>query len=216
MEQIQHHFPHFSKSTLQQLKDWSELLKDWNTKINLISRKDAENLIEHHLLHSLSIAKAIQFSPGTRVIDVGTGGGLPGLPLAIVFPDTHFTLVDSIGKKIRVIDDMADKLGLKNITTINARVETLKTKYDFILGRAVTALPRFIDWTNTLVRPGKRNSLKNGLLYLKGTAYQEELKDSHLKPSQVFDLSEWFPGDFFNEKFLLHFTAPILQRRNSR
>lgn len=179
------------------------LYTQWNSAINVISRKDIGNLYERHVLHSLSIAKLIKFTPGTRVLDVGTGGGFPGIPLAILFPETRFHLIDSIGKKVKVVSAIADALGLDNITCEQVRAEDLRSSFDFVVSRAVTDLPRFEQWVRDRIAAHSENTLKNGILYLKGEALSEELKNLKGKAS-VYPLSAFFEEDFFRFKVLVH------------
>lgn len=179
------------------------LYTHWNSAINVISRKDIGNLYEHHVLHSLSIAKLILFTPGTRVLDVGTGGGFPGIPLAILFPDTRFHLIDSIGKKIKVVSAIADALGLDNVTCEQIRAEDLRSHFDFVVSRAVTDLPRFEHWVRNRIAAHSENTLKNGILYLKGETLPEELKSLKGKAS-VYPLSDFYTEDFFRSKVLVH------------
>ncbi len=209
LKKIPRYFPELEKDKLQKLEHYKQLLNEWNQAINLVSRKDMENLEERHLLHSLAIAKAIRFVPSSRVLDIGTGGGLPGIPLAILFPDTHFHLIDSIAKKIKAVESMADELGLENVLAEQRRAETLKSKYDFITARAVTASKKLIDWGEKLISGRELNELGNGFLLLKGGQLTEELQTIRM-PVKVIPLSDYFEEDFFNEKFLIH----ISKRRN--
>lgn len=179
------------------------LYKEWNEKINVISRKDIENLYVHHVLHSLAIAKIISFLPGTIVIDAGTGGGFPGIPLAILFPEARFILTDSIRKKIRVVEAITAELGLDNCEPRNIRLEELKDKGDFVVCRAVTELPVLLKWTEKNIVPGGRHSLENGLLALKGGELSDEV--SKIKKEVVtYNLSDHFSEDFFQTKRLVH------------
>ena len=204
MHAVTETFPDFPPSAISRFAQWETLMRDWNSRINLISRQDIDHLVDHHLLHALALTRFVTFSAGARVLDVGTGGGLPGIPLAIVFPEVEFTLVDSVGKKIRAVQDMAGQLGLSNVSARQVRVETMKGRFDYVLGRAVTALPRFIDWTHHLLGPGQAGSVANGWLYFKGTAWREELKSSDRQPDHIYNLSEISADPFFQEKFLLH------------
>jgi 16S rRNA (guanine527-N7)-methyltransferase len=181
----------------------SELYLEWNLRINVISRKDVENLEIHHILHSLSIAKLFSFKPGTKVLDVGTGGGFPGIPLAIFFPEVEFTLVDSIAKKIRVVEEIRRKLGLKNVNSRNERIENTPGKYDYITGRAVSSLPELCRLLLGKIEGHNRNSSPNGLIYLKGGEFQEEL-ESLQASYRLFDLSDYFTELFFETKKLIH------------
>ena len=200
-------FPKLSDENWDKLIQYSELLKEWNTKINLVSRKDMDRLETKHIAHCLTITHFLRLMPKTRILDVGTGGGLPGIPLAICYPQAQFTLMDSIGKKVMVVDDMVKRLDLKNIEIQRGRVEELPTKrtYDFIIGRAVTALPTFFGWVNNKIRKGARNSPANGILYLKGGDYTEELKTSGLHPAKIWNLYELLPQAELGEKYLIHF-----------
>lgn len=204
METIEKYFPDLSEAQRQQFDALYPLYADWNTKINVISRKDIENLYLNHVLHSLSIAKLLSFQAGTRVMDVGTGGGFPGIPLAILFPETDFHLVDSIGKKIKVVNAVAEALQLKNVRTAHSRVEEIPEAFDFIVSRAVTDLPTFYQWVRKKVSRTSRNELANGILYLKGGDLTDELKALPVKAYYEYPISCWFSEDFFKEKKIIH------------
>lgn len=180
------------------------LYEDWNSKINVISRKDVEQLYERHILHSLGIAKVTGFAPGTRILDVGTGGGFPGIPLAIMFPDCEFTLVDSIGKKIKVVQEVASALNLKNVTALNARAENVPGKFDFVVSRAVTRLTPFYGWIKGKISTKNNNTFPNGVLYLKGGDLSDELNEFQgAYPKvlyKVWPLNTYFEEEFFDTK----------------
>ena len=200
-------FPELSTESWEQLKEYIALLREWNEKINLVSRKDMDRLETKHLAHCLTITNFLRLMPKAQVLDVGTGGGLPGIPLAICYPQARFTLMDSIGKKVMAVEDMVKRLNLKNVEIRRGRVEELpkKRSYDFIIGRAVSALPTFFGWVNNKIRKGARNSPANGILYLKGGDYSEELKTSGLHPAKIWNLDELLPQAKLGEKFLIHF-----------
>lgn len=200
---IQKYFPDLTEKQLKQFQQLGPLYAGWNEKINVISRKDIENIYLHHVLHSLGIAKVMQFKPGSSVLDVGTGGGFPGIPLAILFPHTHFHLVDSIGKKITVVKEVAKACGLTNIIAEQIRAEEIKTKYDFIVSRAVTRLKPFYIWIKDKVKPASVHELKNGVLYLKGGDLTEELAELK-KPYKLYNLSDYFAEDFFETKKVVY------------
>ncbi len=185
-----------------QFKALEYLYRDWNSKINVISRKNMDNLYEQHVLHSLGIAKVINFLPKADILDVGTGGGFPGIPLAILSPETNFHLVDSIGKKLKVVDAISNELKLKNIKTTHSRVENIDDKYDFIVSRAVTKMPDFVKWVKGKIKKDSKHSLKNGILYLKGGDLSEEL--SIYKNVKIFDLYDFFEEDFFSTKKVVY------------
>ena len=200
-------FPSLPKETWAQLREYTDLLREWNAKINLVSRKDMERLETKHLAHCLTITNFLRLMPKAQVLDVGTGGGLPGIPLAICYPQAKFTLMDSIGKKVMVVEDMVHRLGLKNVEIRRGRVEEMpkKRSFDFVIGRAVTALPTFFGWVNNKIRKGSRNSPANGILYLKGGDYSEELKSYGLHPAKIWKLDEIIPQAELGEKYLIHF-----------
>lgn len=199
VDSIFHYFPDLSEKQKDQFVKLFHLYKDWNEKINVISRKDIENLYINHVLHSLGIAKVITFKPGASVLDVGTGGGFPGIPLAILFPETQFHLVDSIGKKITVVNAVAESIGLKNIKGEQIRAEQIKSEYDFIVSRAVTRLKEFYQWMHRKTKKQSIHSIDNGILYLKGGDLDEELADLK-KLHQVYDLSNYFEEPYFETK----------------
>jgi len=203
MEAILKYFPDLKKKQINQLSQLGSLYEHWNEQINVISRKDIHLLYERHILHSLAIARLISFNAGTKVLDVGTGGGFPGIPLAILFPEVQFTLIDSIGKKIKVVNAVANELGLTNVQGIHTRVQDLNEKFDFIVSRAVTNLPDFLKWINGKTKSKSSNSLINGLLYLKGGDFEEELLQIK-KYYQVYPLSDWFEEEFFETKKLVY------------
>jgi 16S rRNA (guanine527-N7)-methyltransferase len=197
------YFPGLSPRQQQQFASLDTLYKEWNEKINVISRKDIDNLYVNHVLHSLGIARVIAFQPGAEVLDVGTGGGFPGIPLAILFPETRFHLVDSIGKKITVVKEVSQALGLTHVTAEQIRAEQLKHKYDFIVSRAVTQMKEFYGWVHNKVKKESMHSLDNGILYLKGGAVEEEM-DMLKKPYSVFDLHAYFTEEFFETKKVVY------------
>ena len=201
-ETIFEYFPNLSDIQKKQFALLEELYKDWNQKINVVSRKDIEELYLRHVLHSLGIAKIQGFKDGAEILDVGTGGGFPGIPLAILYPNVHFTLVDSIGKKIKVVNEVAEGLGLLNVTTINARVEEVSGHFDFIVSRAVAAMPTFVRWIKGKIKKESLHDRKNGILYLKGGDLSEELKD--YKTAEIFDLTAYFDHDFFETKKVVY------------
>ncbi|WP_411766447.1 16S rRNA (guanine(527)-N(7))-methyltransferase RsmG [Winogradskyella sp. A3E31] len=202
MELILKYFPNLSEHQIEQFSALEHLYKDWNTKINVISRKDIDELYLRHVLHSLGIAKVIEFSDDSSILDVGTGGGFPGVPLAILFPNCKFHLVDSIGKKLKVINGVAETLELNNIRTTHSRVEAIDETYDFIVSRAVTAMPEFTKWVKGKISKPQKNSLKNSILYLKGGDLTEELKQ--YKTVKAYLLSDYFEEDFFETKKVIH------------
>jgi len=202
-EPIRRRFPELQPDQLQRLERFHQLLEDWNAKVNLVSRTDVANIARRHLLHSLAIAKLAAFEPGTRFLDVGTGGGLPGIPLAIALPQCRFHLVDSVGKKIRVVQDAIDTLELKNASAEQVRAERLGGPFDFVLARAVTQLPVFMSWVRKLVRRPGYNPIANGVLYLKGGDWQAEAKGLTETP-QARPLEDLLPGAGFEDKVVLH------------
>lgn len=198
-----HYFPDLTATQKSQFVSLYDLYKDWNEKINVISRKDIDNLYINHVLHSLAIAKVVSFKPGAKILDVGTGGGFPGIPLAIMFPETHFHLVDSIGKKINVVKAVAEALGLKNVKAEQIRAEQIRDEYDFVVSRAVTRLKEFYGWVQKKVKKKSIHDLYNGILYLKGGDLNEELAELK-KPHQIFELSDYFKEEFFETKKLVY------------
>ena len=204
---IFHYFPDLSVNQKKQFNLLEEQYTFWNSQINVISRKDIDKLYLHHILHSLAIAKVITFLPGTKILDVGTGGGFPGIPLAILFPDTHFHLVDSIGKKIKVVSEVAKAIGLTNLTATHARAEQISDQFDFVLSRAVTQLKDFYPWIRFKFNSKSNHNLQNGVLYLKGGDLAEELKQSGLKNIVQYPIKESFSEEFFETKFVIYFPA---------
>jgi len=202
MELIQRYFPNLSDLQYKQLKALGELYTDWNAKINVISRKDMEHFYERHVLHSLAIAKVIQFKPETQILDVGTGGGFPGLPLAILFPEVSFHLVDSIGKKIKVVQEVSNALELTNLSAEHARAEQVSGQFDFVVSRAVTRLTEFYPWVQNKFNKKSFNDLDNGILYLKGVDLMEEF-DQLKKPYQLFSLKDYYTEEWFESKGLV-------------
>jgi len=203
MEIIEKYFTGLSAKQKSQFAALEAVYKEWNEKINVISRKDMENLYERHVLHSLGIAKVIRFKPQTSILDAGTGGGFPGIPLAILFPESVFLLVDSIGKKIKVVDEVIKTLQLPNVRAMNARMETVKWEFDFITCRAVTKLPEFLNWSKGKIVKKGFNDLPNGILYLKGGDLQDEI-GSLQRHFRVYELSKYFEEEFFETKKLVH------------
>jgi 16S rRNA (guanine527-N7)-methyltransferase len=202
MEIIHKYFKNLTETQIQQFNKLQEVYQDWNLKINVVSRKDIDELYVRHVLHSLGIAKIIQFKPGAKVLDVGTGGGFPGIPLAILFPETQFHLVDAIGKKIKVVDEVVAGLGLENVKTTHGRVEDVKDTYDFIVSRAVAHMETFVRWTKGKIAKKQNHGLKNGILYLKGGDLSEELKV--YTSATIYDLPNYFEEDFFETKKVVH------------
>lgn len=201
LELILQYFPEITSEQKKQFAELEVLYKDWNEKINVISRKDTDSLYEKHILHSLGIAKVMAFADGTKVLDIGTGGGFPGIPLAILFPNVQFTLVDSIGKKITVVKGVAESLGLKNVTAHHMRAEQLKEKFHFVVSRAVTQMPVFLTWLRGKFEKDQFNPKHNGVLYLKGGDLAEEL--AGLK-AEIFSLKNYFEGEFFDTKKVVY------------
>jgi 16S rRNA (guanine527-N7)-methyltransferase len=202
-EIILKYFPDLTEAQKTQFSKLFPLYKEWNEKINIISRKDIDNLYVNHVLHSLGIAKLTSFKPGAAVLDVGTGGGFPGVPLAILFPETAFHLVDSIGKKITVVKNVAEGIGLKNIRAEQIRAEQIKGEYDFIVSRAVTRLKEFYGWVHRKVKKESKHALYNGILYLKGGDLEEELAELK-KPHQLFELNAVFKEEYFETKKVVY------------
>lgn len=202
MELVLKYFPNLTEDQISKFKQLESLYKDWNLKINVVSRKDIDELYLRHVLHSLAIAKVISFADGTQIMDVGTGGGFPGIPLAIMFPNCNFHLVDSIAKKLKVVTEVAEGLGLTNVKTTHTRVEAVNETYDFIVSRAVAAMPTFVHWTKGKIAKKQNNSLKNGILYLKGGDLTEELKD--YTTIQLYNISDFYSEDFFETKKVVY------------
>jgi 16S rRNA (guanine527-N7)-methyltransferase len=203
MDKILKYFPALTEKQISQFAHLQELYVWWNNQINVISRKDMDNFYLHHVLHSLGIACVMPFADGTKVIDIGTGGGFPGIPLAIMFPETSFFLVDSIGKKIKVVNEIASAINLENVSTAHQRAEDVKQQFDFVVSRAVTALPEFLKWTQGKILSQNKNQLPNGLLYLKGGDLSDELSGVK-KKIQIFELKDYFAEDFFDTKKVVY------------
>jgi len=203
MQLIRKYFHHLDHVQSERFEKLLEIIPPINKKINIISRKDVDSLEERHILHSLAIAKKFSFDQNNSVIDVGTGGGFPGIPLAIMFPNTHFTLVDSIGKKIRIVLEIKNVLKLDNVTAIQERMENLEQTADYVVSRAVVSFPQLYNWSNKLIRPGSRNSMFNGLISLKGGALEEELKPFR-NQIEIVPISNWFEESFFSSKKIVY------------
>lgn len=203
MNIIKKYFPDLTHKQLEQFSALGDLYANWNEKINVISRKDIDQLYERHVLHSLGIAKVIRFEPGTSIMDVGTGGGFPGIPLAIMFPETRFFLVDSMAKKISVVNGVKDSLKLANVTAQQQRAEKINGQFNFVVSRAVTAFPKFVSLVRKKLDKSQKNKLANGILYLKGGDFDDELKPFK-NQFRVYQLSDYFEEDFFETKKLIH------------
>jgi 16S rRNA (guanine527-N7)-methyltransferase len=210
MEEILIQFPNLSESQIEQFTKLESLYHDWNAKINVISRKDIGELYTKHVLHSLAIAKIQRFEPGTYVLDVGTGGGFPGIPLAILFPETRFYLIDVILKKINVVKAVAEALALKNVKAEQLRAENVKGDFDFIVSRAVTNMPDFVSWVKGKTKKQNKHLLPNGILYLKGGDLTEELKD--FPKAKEYQISDFFSGEFFETKKVVHLPMKFIPK----
>ncbi|PWH81667.1 16S rRNA (guanine(527)-N(7))-methyltransferase RsmG [Algibacter marinivivus] len=202
MQLLLKYFPNLTEDQIEKFKQLESLYQDWNLKINVVSRKDIDELYMRHVLHSLGIAKVINFKDGTKLLDVGTGGGFPGIPLAILFPECSFHLVDSIAKKLKVVDEVVAGLGLTNVKTTHSRVEAIDDTYDFIISRAVAAMPTFVHWVKGKIAKLQNHELKNGILYLKGGDLSEELKD--YRTTTIYNLTDYFEEDFYETKKVVH------------
>ena len=203
MDIILKYFPELTERQREQFAALLPLYEEWNAQINVISRKDMEHFYEHHVLHSLAIAKVIRFASMSEVLDVGTGGGFPGVPLAIMFPDARFTLIDSIGKKIKVVNDVVERLGLKNTKAMQIRAEQLDGEYDFVVSRAVTTLGEFVPWVKKKISKSQYNKLDNGIIYLKGGDLTNELFPFRHKV-KTWDIGDWFDGEWFETKKVIY------------
>jgi len=208
MNEILKYFPDLTNKQIDQFKKLEELYQDWNAKINVISRKDMDSLYLKHVLHSLAIAKVVDFKPDSTILDVGTGGGFPGIPLAILFPKSNFYLVDSIAKKIKVVNEVANALGLKNVKAEQIRAEKAKGEFDFIVSRAVTKMDDFIKWVRKKTKKKHQHTIKNGILYLKGGDLTEELQN--FKNATIYPISDFYDEDFFETKKVVH--IPLKKR----
>lgn len=202
MELVLKYFPNLTEGQITKFKKLKALYEDWNLKINVVSRKDIDELYLRHVLHSLGIAKVMPFNKNAKILDVGTGGGFPGIPLAILYPGASFHLVDSIAKKLKVVDEVVAGLGLTNVKTTNSRVEDIQGSYDFIVSRAVAAMPTFVHWTKGKIAKTQNHSLKNGILYLKGGDLTDELQS--YKTATIYNLSDYFTEAFFETKKAVH------------
>jgi len=211
MEIIKKYFPDLNSVQLGQFSALGKLYREWNAKINVISRKDIDHLYERHVLHSLGIAKVIRFKPGTRIMDVGTGGGFPGIPLAVLFPETEFLLIDSIAKKIKVVEGVAATTGLKNVKAFQCRAEEVRGKFDFIVSRAVTAFPKFVSLVGPRVSASQCNELPNGILYLKGGDFVNELEPFKDRV-RLYKLSSFFSEEFFETKKVIYLNLKNYQK----
>jgi 16S rRNA (guanine527-N7)-methyltransferase len=203
MDKIRKYFPDLTAMQLEKFEALMPYYADWNSKINVISRKDFEHFYERHVLHSLAIAKVLRFKNGTEIVDVGTGGGFPGIPLAIMFPNVDFMLIDSIAKKIKVVSDVANNLQLNNVESAQIRFENLNRSFDFVVSRAVTDLPTFVKWTKNKIRKKGFNHIRNGILYLKGGDIKQEIKLTGRK-ARIYPVSDFFDEDFFKTKYVVH------------
>ena len=212
-EELKTTFPNIADDKWPVLTEWAILLREWNEKINLISRKDIDHLESRHLSHCLAITNHLQLMKGARIMDVGTGGGFPGILMAICYPQARFTLIDSIGKKITVVKDLANQLGLKNVEARQCRAEAVKQQFDFVTGRAVKNLPEFFSWIRGNLRKGNRHSLPNGVLYWKGGELDDELDRLGFRPRKTIRLSEELADTFFDQKYILHFDFMDLRFR---
>jgi len=202
MQLLLKYFPNLTEDQIDKFTKLEALYQDWNLKINVVSRKDIDELYLRHVLHSLAIAKVIEFKPNTKIMDVGTGGGFPGIPLAILFPECSFHLVDSINKKLNVVREVVDGLGLENVKTTHCRVEEIKDTYDFIVSRAVAAMPTFVHWVKGRVAKKQNHTFKNGIIYLKGGDLAEELQD--YPKATIYNISDFYTEDFFETKKVVH------------
>lgn len=203
LELLYQYFPNLTSKQREQFEQMKDLYEHWNSQINVISRKDMDEFYERHVLHSLAIAKVMPFVDGSSILDIGTGGGFPGIPLAVLFPECQFFLVDSIGKKIKVVDEVSKALGLTNVRTAHERAEKINEQFDFIVSRAVTAMPEFLRWTKGKIKKENKNALRNGILYLKGGDLKEEMKTvkHHIR---YYELPEFYREPFFETKKVVH------------
>ena len=205
MQRILDYFPQLTPHQRTQLEQLDPLYREWNERINVISRKDIDQLYEHHVLHSLSIARLVRFAPGAEVLDLGTGGGFPGIPLAILFPETNFWLVDGRGKKIKVVQAVAEALELQNVRALHSRAEELKHHFDFVLSRAVARLDKLVNWTGRVLKKKQPHGRPHGLIALKGGRVIEEIEDLHNRHyTEIYPLSDFFTESYFTEKYIVY------------